>query len=202
VTLAIGLYTSWNTNRLKESALLIDEVDRRMPQPSEMTQMGLAPLDDLNDSQHVANLREGAGRYEAAAEAGASGIGQTGWIKAGDTWARVGEEESAAAAYENALGAPGVIGFAARNNLAKRAQAAGDAQTAADHWAEVARTDQGYLAQTALVNTVRTWEKAGDAEKAKAAAQDFLVRFPDSPLAGDLSDYATVSTTVEVPEEG
>ena len=202
VALVYGLGSSWYEGRLKDGSQAIDEVDRRMPEASQAAQMGLAPLDDLGDSQHVANLREGAARYEAAAETGIGGIAASGWIKAGDTWTRVGETESAAAAYERAVDADGVIRWAARNSLAKQAEAAGDTQAAADHWAAVAAVDQGYLAQVALVSTTKAWERAGDGDKAKAAAQQLLVRFPDSPLAGEVSDYATASTTLEVPEGG
>lgn len=201
VSLGIGLYTSWHTDRLKESAQLVDEVDRRMPEPSQAAQMGIAPLDDLNDAEHVANLREGAARYEEAAAAGMGGTSASGWIKAGDTWTRAGDTEKAAAAYENATGAKGVLGFAAHNALAKQAEAAGDIDTAAEHWSQVAKVDQGYLAQLSLMSTVKAWERAGDEDKAKASAQEFLVRFPESPMVGDLSDYATATTTV-VPAAG
>ncbi len=171
-----------------------------MPEPSQAALMGLAPIDDLDDSQHVANLSEGASRYEAAAEVGISGIGASGWVKAGDTWTRLGETEKAAAAYENAADTTGIVGFAARNSLAKQAEAAGDIEGAAAQWAAVAKTDQGYLAQVALVSTTKAWERAGETDKATAAAQEFLVRFPNSQMAGELSDYAPAPTTVETPE--
>ena len=192
-SLAYGLHQSWKTDKAKAGALAVDEVDRRMPKPSELALYGLAPLDDLSDPNHVATLEEGARRYEAAGDANSGAMAASGYIKAGDTWLRLENPENAKAAFEKALGASdtGVVGYTARNSLAVLALEAGDTAGAVAQWRALADAEKSYLGEQALLSIVRTHEAAGDTGEATKVAQEFLVVYPESPRKSELAAYAT-----------
>ncbi|MCP4810476.1 MAG: hypothetical protein GY913_08630 [Proteobacteria bacterium] len=202
-SLVYGLYEGWDTDRAKAGALAVDEVDRRMPKPSELAMYGLAPLDDLDDPNHVATLEEGARRYEGAGDANSGAMAASGYIKAGDTWLRLGNTENAKAAFEKAVDTRevGLLGWTAHNTLAVLALQEGDSAGAVAHWQAVADSEKSYLGEMALLSIVSTHEAAGENAAATKAAQQFLVAYPLSPRGSDLAQYST-PTPAPAPADG
>ncbi len=203
VSLVYGLGTSYVDGRLKDGAQEIASIDRRMPQPSQMAQFGMAPLDDPDDAQHMANLTEGAKRYEAAAAKAIGASAAEGWLKAGDTWLRVGKPDEARAAYAQALSAKdaGIFGYAAHNALAKMDMAAGDIASAQGHMRSAADLDKGFLGETALLQLAELHHAAGDTAAVTELSQEFQLRYPSSPRLADWSDYGVTLTAAPVEAE-
>lgn len=202
-----GLYDSNRRNDLKNGAAAIADVDRRMPQPDQMALFGLAPLDDPADEERMVQLREGAKRYEDAAATTSSGTSGEAWLKAADTWLRLGETDNAKKAYEaaNAVQPKGVIGHGARAGLASLELEAGNADAAVALYRQSADQGQGFLAETSLLSLARVYDSQAKDAELKSVFDEFRLRFPNSARVGEFAAYglqatpAPVETTIEVP---
>lgn len=199
--LAYNVYDSVTTSRAKEGAAAIHAVDSKMPKIEPMARMGILPIDDLNDANRVANLKEGAKRYMAAGdETGGSPAAQA-YLKAGDTYQRLGETEQAKAAYEKAQGAydKGVLGFASRTALATLALEAGDTAGALAQYQTLVDREDGLLAEQALIYQASVHESTGDAVQLQATFDAFTTRFPSSPRVTEFDRYGLVAKAPELP---
>ena len=206
VALFYGLYDSNKTKDLKAGAQAIADVDRKMPQDP-MAQFGMVLPDDPGDEEKMAQLTEGAKRYEEAAKGTMSGTAGEAWLKAADSWLRVGETDKAKNAYLQAAGAQpkGVIGFGARNALASLELEAGNADAATALYRESADTNTGFLAEDSLLALARVYDSQSKDAELKAVFDEFRLRFPDSARVTDFAVYgleatpAPAETPVEVP---
>ena len=202
-----GLYDSNRRNDLKDGAAAIADVDRRMPQPDQMAMFGLAPLDDPNDAERTEQLREGAKRYEEAAAGTSSGTSGEAWLKAADTWLRLGETDNAKKAYEaaNAVQPQGVIGHGARAGLASIELEAGNTDAAITLYRQSADQGKGFLAESSLLSLARVYDSESKDAELKGVFDEFRLRFPNSARVGEFAAYglqatpAPVETTIEVP---
>jgi tetratricopeptide (TPR) repeat protein len=201
VALAYNVYDSVTTNRAKEGAAAIHAVDSKMPKIEPMARMGILPIDDLNDANRVANLEEGARRYEAAAQATGGSSAAEAWLKAAETHERLGKPDLAKAAYENALGAydKGLFGFGARTALAGIALEAGDNAAALEHYRTLHEREDGLLAEQALIYPASVYKQMEDQAQLQATYDAFLERFPSSPRAAEFDRYGLVATMPALP---
>lgn len=184
VALFYGLYDSNRTRDLKAGAAAIAEVDRKMPQ-------GPALFDNPEDEVRMGQLRVGAKQYEVAAQGTSEGTAGEAWLKAADTWLRVGESDKAAAAYQQALEAQpkGIVGFGARNGLATLKLEAGETDAAIALYRESADNNEGYLAQEALILLAEIFDAEGKEAELKVVYDEFRLRFPDSPRVLEFDKY-------------
>ncbi|MFT5586221.1 MAG: tetratricopeptide (TPR) repeat protein [Cognaticolwellia sp.] len=201
VALVYNVYDSVTTNRAKEGAAAIHAVDSKMPKIEPMARMGILPIDDLNDATRLANLEEGARRYEAAAMGTGGSAASEAWLKAAGTHERLGHAEQAKAAYEQAMSAydKGILGFGARTALAGMALEAGDTAGALGHYATLAEREDGLLAEQAMIYQASVYEDMDDQAQLQATYDSFLERFPSSPRTAEFDRYGLVADVPAVP---
>ncbi len=171
------------TNQQREMQAEIYEIDRRMPQPDPLSAYGLAPADDPEDATRIANLKEGARRYEAVAASGRGTASVMALLRAGEAWARAGDTDAQLAALEkaHALGAPGVLGWSAAAQLAAIYVVSCNAAAAAAIYTQYSAQDS-LIGQQALLELGLLQEASGTPEEAKKTLQDFTTRYPKSAL--------------------
>lgn len=199
--LAYNVYDSVTTSRAKDGAAAIHAVDSKMPKIEPMARMGILPIDDLNDANRVANLEEGARRYMAAGDDTGGSPAAQAYLKAGDTYQRLGKSEQAKAAYEAAQSAydKGVLGFASRTALAAMALDAGDSAAALAQYQTLADREDGLLAEQALIYQASVYQDMGDDVQLQATFDAFNARFPSSPRVTEFDRYGLVAKVPELP---
>ncbi len=205
VALFYGLYDSRRTKDLKDGAAAIADIDRKMPEVDQLALFGLVPADDPDDPERMAQLREGAKRYEEAALDTREGTAGEAWMKAADAWIRLGETDNAAAAYEQAIEAQpdGIIGFGARAGLATIRMEAGDcpgprcrSDAAIALYRQSADQLEGYLAEDSLLTLAEIYHSDGRTDELTGIYDEFRLRFPDSSR---LSEFDRYGITIEAP---
>jgi tetratricopeptide (TPR) repeat protein len=196
-------------NRLRDAqrdtTASIAAIDRKMPEVDQLAAMGLAPLDDLNDPARVQLLEAIARKYEEVAGAGSKASAAEAWLKAGDTWDRLGRPEDAARAYQGALGAftMGPFGHTATNALAAARVAQGDTEGAAELYRSMATNSDGYSAERAQYDLASALGAGGDAAGAISAYKQFQTRYPDSDLVFTVGeDLRALSNAASAPTPG
>ena len=203
VALAYNVYDSVTISQSREGAAAIHAVDIKMPKIEPMARMGILPIDDLSDANRVANLEEGARRYEAAANGTGGSSAAEAWLKAAETHERLGSAAQAQAAYEHALGAydKGVLGFGAHTALAGIALEAGDTAGALAHYATLAEREEGLLAEQALIYQAIVYKDMGDQAQLQATYDSFMERFPGSPRGSEFDRYGLAASAPAVPDQ-
>ena len=93
-----------------------------------MAAFGMGPMDDPEDTERTANLREGAKRYSDIAEKGRGAASTMAHLKAAAAWERAQDTEAQLAALQKAYesGGKGVLGWSAASQLAAAKVAAED----------------------------------------------------------------------------
>jgi hypothetical protein len=208
--LAWGLYSNWAEKSRKADFEKIAAIDYLMPEPDPMSMYGLAPADDPNDTTRMANLAEGARRYEAAA-AELSGTAATlARLRAMEAWTRAGktEEASAAAARLSASGTT-LADFVADTT---RVRALLDAQKGDEAEAalrEMSSRYSDFYAEQSLIRLANVQVGAGKMEAAVTTFAEIQKRFPTttdftalSELAGRLGQKAPADPALVVPAPG
>lgn len=188
-SLVYGLYDSWAVGRAKEAEAAIAAIDFRVPKPSELSMMGIGPADDLNDATRVANLEEGARRFQATAQEASGAQAAQAWLKAAELWQRLGRDAETKAAFEGALQAEsaGVFGFVAHNGLASIALDEGKLDEAITHYRAVAEADRGFFGEQALIGLARAQAQNGKGPESLQTLEELRKRYPESPRLVDLS---------------
>ena len=198
ITLAIGLVDTHIRETQREISADIARVDMEIPEPDPLSMYGMAPMDNLDDTDRVEALKAAAEGYEAAAN-DASGPGEVeAWIKAADTWSRLHEYDKALEAFEKAHeeGADGLLGYTAGKRLATLYRDKGELEKAADVLRSLATSQEGLLAETALIEFISVQVDRGEVESARKAAAEFRVRFANSKRidkVAALEAHATVA---------
>lgn len=183
VSFIIGTGRNYIRDRQRDFSAQIAQVERDMPQPDQLSFYGLAPADDLHDPERVEQLEEAARGFEAVAE-DASGVAEAeAWIKAGDTWGRLGRQDEALAAFQKGYEASGgdVTRFAAGNRLAVILWEREEYDRAEEVLRELGSSTDGYLAEKALLTLMDLHLETGDTEALSKVASEFRVRFAASP---------------------
>lgn len=189
IALGASLYLDYSRDQQRALQAQIAEIERKMPQPDPMALMLGQPADDPNDEDRMANLQEGARRYEAVAQAGSGTGGVMAWLYAADAWKRAGDTERMTAALQQAhdAGATGSVGWSAAARLANAKATAGDVDGAVS-LLEGFSSGEGFVAQHASLEMGLMLEAAGRAEEASTKLQGLMERFPDSPLAPQVAE--------------
>lgn len=181
-SLFYGMYDSWQTSRARDGAALIAAIDRTLPEIDQMAMMGLVPLDNLSDPKRVDTLTKAANAYEEAADKSSGAAAAHGWLKAAETWQRLGNTEKAKAAFTEALSVrkDDIFGYSAHMGLAAIAMSEGKADEAEAHITAAAK-DKGFLGESALLALVDMKVQAGDSAGAQKALDEARTRYPTSP---------------------
>lgn len=181
--LAYSLYLDYDRNQQRELQARIADIDRKMPKPDPMAAMLGTPQDDPADEQLMANLKEGARRYEAVGADGNGTGAVMAWMRAADTYERAGDTEGAARALEQAhgLSASGALGWSAAAQLAALKADTGDVDGAAALYQPYAAGD-GFIAEHATLELGLMYEVAGRTDEARTTLGTFGERFPESAL--------------------
>ena len=184
-TLAYSLISDHLREEQRELHAQINDIDRRMPTPDPLSLYGMAPMDDLEDEERIANLREGARRYDVVADGGRGAAATMARLKAAGAWQRAGDAESELASLQlaNESGGKGILGWSAAAQLAAAKQAAGDIDGAAEVLTTVNQTTAGIISEKALLEIGLMYESADRADDAIKTLEDFTTRYPDSPLS-------------------
>lgn len=182
-TLVWGLWDSWAKSKAEEDFGAIADIDFRMPKVDELARLGLAPMDDPADATRMANVEEGAKRYEAAAAEASGTAAVYGWLKAAEAWQRRGDAEKARLALEkaHALGAGDLPGFTATSAYATALANADRLEEAIGVLRDATTRFDGLLAEEILIQLATVQMAAGKVADARAVAEEFRTRFPDSP---------------------
>lgn len=199
VALVIGLYQQYLRGVLRDGSEAISLVDEDQPPPSQLAQMGLAPLDDPADAERMKTLEELARRYEAAADDTTGAARAEGWLKAADTWRRLGRDDEARRLFELLSAEPGMFAAAGHNGLAALALEAGDVDTAAVHLRAIADAGEDLFAERALMDLIRIEQSRNEAAAA-ALIDEFRLRFPSSPRLEELSVASADAAPAELPD--
>ena len=193
VTFGYGSWTSHVRETQREYQAQLAKIDLKMPEPSPMFMAGLGPMDDPEDSDRMAELGEGARRYEEVGK-NANGTGAVmAYLRAAEVWDRAGQNDKAVAARIAAgdISGDGVIGWAAASGKAYALASGGDVDGAAAVLRMVADSDATYIGQQALYDLGQVYAAAGRTQEAKAAYQELSTKYPESKLAG----RATLAST-------
>lgn len=182
-TLAWGLWDSWTRSKAEDDFGAIADIDFRMPKVDDLARFGLAPMDDPADATRMANVEEGAKRYEATARNASGTAAVYGWLKAAEAWQRRGDAEKARSALEkaHALGARDLPGFTAASAYATALADADRLEEAIGVLRDSATRFDGLLAEELLIQLATVQVAAGKEADARAVAEEFRTRFPDSP---------------------
>ncbi len=186
VSLVVGIYQQYTQSVRRSGSEAISLIDADQPPPSQLAQMGLAPLDDPSDTERMEALRELARRYEAAAEETLGAARAEAWLKAADTWRRVGEDDEARRLFEALAAESGMFAAGGHNGLAVLALEAGDTDTAVTHLRAITDAGEDLFAERALLDLIHI-EQERDEAAAAALIDEFRVRFPASRRLGELA---------------
>ena len=187
-----GAYRDWSEAQLKAEFEQIAAIDFLMPEPDQMSLYGLAPKDDPNDSTRLANLAEGARRYEAVAS-NVSGTAQlVAWLRASEAWERAGKpEESRAAALKAGgvgTGLADFVGDTARVRALIDSEKSTEAEAALR---EMAGRYTGFFAEQSLFRLANLQLGLGKADAAAATYTEATTRFPSTFDLTSLSELAS-----------
>jgi hypothetical protein len=178
-----GQYDAWVTRDQRGTAARIAEVEATLPGPvvdlaaavAQAEAEGTDPSETLRSAatslSGIAAEARGAARVEAQ-------------LKAAEIYRVLGEAEPRRAALEDAAQhAEGVLKYSAVGALANLALEEGDGDKAVAYWQQLVDSQQGYLAEQALLELGLALEALDRQEEARQAYGDFLTRFPESPRA-------------------
>lgn len=188
-SLIYGGVTSYLTSRREEEFAAIARIDFKMPKVDDMARFGLAPMDDTTDTARMANVEEGAKRYQAQAESAHGAPAVYAYLKAAEAWRRVGKTTESFAALEAAskLEAGDLPGFAADAAYAGALVEAQRTEEALGHYRIMAGRYSGFYAERSLILLASAQADAGKKDDAKLVVKEFQDRFPQSPRAAEMA---------------
>ncbi len=183
-----GVYGGWTA--IRNAAVAADfkdvaSVEYKMPRVEPMARFGFAPMDDPTDTTRMANLEEGARRYEAVARTSSGAGAVLAWLRAAEAWERAGKVAESRAALESAAGleAEGILGFSAEMAATARQFDAGETDAALARWRDIAGRYSGVHAEEALGRLAAAQRTVGREQDAAATEAEITTRFPESRYA-------------------
>ena len=188
VVLVVGEYGAMQTDEQRDIQAKIADIDRKMPKESAAVSFGIQPADD--SPEVLANIQEGARRYEAVAQESVGAGAVMAWLKAGAAWERTSDPEKAKSAYGNAhaLGLSGTLGWSAASQYASLQANAGDVEGAVATLNALDTKVQGLELQQAKLAVAFILEDAGRTSESKSALEAFVGAYPKSALIGQAED--------------
>lgn len=189
IALVYGLYTGHVRETQQGWQAELGAVDRKLPEPDPLSRYGLAPADDPKDAARMKSLEDAAREYEAIGAQANGAAAAMAWLRAAETWNRAHKADEAALAYEkaNAVGASGMLGYAALTGLANSKASKGDVDGAAALYKAASAKGTDFAVQRALLDLGLLYESAGRKEDAARVFEEFNTRFADSTLAEDVA---------------
>ena len=165
----------------------IADIDRKMPQESPLVQFGLQAAE--TDAATLAQVAEGARRYEAVAQTAEGAGAAIAWARAGDAWQRVDDSEKAQAAYgsAHALSVGGLVGWSVGSAYANLQADAGDIDGAVATLKGISTQVAGLPAEQALFTAGLILEDADRHAESLAIFQSFTQTYPNSTLAVEVA---------------
>lgn len=193
--LGVGVYGGWDTwrsSREEGSYAEIAAIDFKMPKAPEGAEFGMAPYDDPNDATRLANVEKGAELYEETAKKASGTPAVYAWMKAAETWQRLGKADRRLTALQaaHAVGASDLAGFVAVSAYTSALADAGKTDEALTALRTYASGPKSFYAEEALIQLAQLQANAGKAQEALATIQEFKTRFPDSPRTSRLATLA------------
>jgi TolA-binding protein len=189
VVLIYGLWQGRVEDAQKVASETMAKIDRAMPEVNLFQLQGQWGLDDPTDTRRIQTLEAIAKKYEEVALDSNGAASVEAWLKAGDTWLRVGNAEGAKGAYSAVLDAKdsGLLAVGARNGLAVVALGAKDNAEAMKHYRAIADKEDGHFAEGALLALAKSARAAGELGKANSALDELEKRYPDSLRNADIA---------------
>ena len=186
--LFVGEYAALQTDQQRDIQAKIADIDRRMPKESPAVAFGLQPADD--SAETIANIEEGARRYEAVGKESLGAGGVMAWIKSGSAWERAGNIEKAKNAYAqaHAIGAGGTVGWSAASQYASFQADAGDIDGAIATLGSIETKVSGLELEQSKFTAALLLEDAGRSSESQALLTDFVVTYPKSVLLEQAQD--------------
>jgi tetratricopeptide (TPR) repeat protein len=177
-----GLWQGKIENAQKQASETMAKIDRKMPAVSMLQLQGQWALDDASDSKRTRTLEAIAQKYE---EVGADSVGTAAaeaWLKAGDTWMRVDNADSAEKAYNSVLTirSEGLFAVGALNGLAAILIGKDDNKGAIAQYRTIADLADDGFAEAALLAIAQVSRAMGDNAAATGALDEITKRFPES----------------------
>lgn len=180
--LAYNGWHAWRTSSLQADYGAIGDVDFRMPKLDRYAELGLGKGDDPADTERMANLEEGAKRFEAAA-AEASGAARIyGYIKAAEAWKRRGDKEKTLAALRLATEVDNkeLPGFTAHAALAGALLNSGQTDAGLEQHKKMTELFiDDFFGPEAWLQYARALLAAGQADAARAAVSSLESKYPN-----------------------
>lgn len=191
VALVYGLWDSWHKGRAEAEFETIGFVDFKMPKAAQFSEYGIVPADDPSDSTRLANVEKGAELYESAAKEAHGAAAVYAWLRAAETWRRLGKEDRRLGALKAAfdVNAGDLPSYTAAQTYAGALVDGGklDEAIAVLQAESLRHTD--FYGEQILIQLAQTQIQAGKAADAQATIATFQQKYPSSPRTGRLSSF-------------
>ena len=179
-----GQYDAWVMRDQRGTAARIAEVETELPGPSVDLAASLAQAEAAGEEDPRASLRPAAEKLTAIAGESRGAARVEAQLKAAEIYRILGETGPRRTALEDAAQhAEGILKYSAVGALANLALEEGRGDEAVSQWKQLVASEDGYLAEQALLELGLTLEALDRASEAREAYGDFLARFPESPRA-------------------
>lgn len=184
----VGLYRDNMREKQEGWQARLAEVEAKVPPVDPMAMYGLAPADDRSDATRMAALESSAQGFEKVGAEATGTASAMAWLRAAEMWKRAGKADNVLSAAEkaHAVGAPGAVGWAARDSLAAAKATKGDVDGAAALLREAAN-GKDFYAERALYELGQLYAQGKRPDEARKAFEEFSSRFADSTLADDVA---------------
>jgi len=188
-SLVVGLVSNHVRDARRATSAAVARVDAELPPIDPLSLYGLAKTDDLSDTARVAALEKAARDYEAAARDGSGPAVVEAWVRAGETWQRLGRTDEAVAAFQAGFdeGKKGIYRYTPGNRLAVLLADAGRREEAEAVYRRMATGLQGYLAEQALIDLMTLQASSGQGDAVRKSAAEFRARFSKSPRLDEVA---------------
>lgn len=191
VVIVLGII-AWQSARAEAGADLLARAQAALAAPvggeqSPQPQAAYSPTFSSDDER----VDEALQRLDTAVEEGAGPASRLAVFLKGVALLEAQRAEEAIAPLEQAvdrLGDDPTLGGPVRARLAQAYKEAGDLDRAAETWRELAEDGSGFPGDLALLELGGVHEQRGDVEAARAAYNELIEVYADSPLTGQAED--------------
>lgn len=195
IVLVHGIYTESVVSVQRDVHSEIALVKNELPEPNQMAQYGLAPMDNPSDTKRMESLRASAKEAERIAGEANGTAAWFAWVEASKIWDRANEPEASIAALKKAVGLSSIgtdLQVTGELLLASAHNDIGDLASAIQVLEATTSGDLGSLEAQALINLAQLYQANSEVDKAKATLDK--VQAAPEPL---LSTLATLQAQLE-----
>ena len=180
--LVYGQYAAWVVRDQQATAARIAEVESTLP--AALIQLPSLMAGELpgGEEDPKPTLIEAAKALDGIAAESSGSARVEARLKAAELYRLVGDAAARRASLDDAVAnASGILAYSAHGALANLDLEEGQGDAAVARWREVVASQQGYLAEQALLELGLTLEALDRDAEAEAVYSDFLTKFPESP---------------------